>query len=129
MSENIAGNGKKSGQIFWRIIRLLVACYIITGVFLAVLAFVVYKMSPSENFVSGAILFAYVLSTFIGGMILGKMMGKRKYLWGIIFGILYFLVVFVVSIIMNPVVGETFRNTVTIFLLCVSGGMLGGMLG
>lgn len=129
MSENIAGNGKKSGQIFWRIIRLLVACYIITGVFLAVLAFVVYKISPSEQFVSGAILFSYVLSTFIGGMILGKMMGKRKYLWGIVFGLMYFAVVFAVSLTMNPVVGETFRNAVTVCMLCISGGMLGGMLG
>ena len=127
MGENVMGAGRMAGKMFWRIVKLLIVCYVITGIFLAILAFIVYKISPSEHFVSGAILFAYVMSTFIGGMILGKMMGKRKYMWGIVFGILYFVVVFAVSLVMNGVVGEPFRNALTICMLCMSGGMLGGM--
>lgn len=120
---------EKAVKIILTIVKLLLVCYVLTGGMLALLAFVMLKMSPPEQFVSGGILFAYVLSTFIGGMALGKKMGQKKYLWGIMFGVLYFAIIFAISLGMNGVVGEPIRSAVTVLMLCASGGMLGGMLG
>ncbi len=113
----------------WYIIKLLFAAYLVSGVILLVLALMLWKGNPSSGVISGGILFAYLISCFTGGMLLGKKMGKRKYLWGLAFGLLYFAIVFVVSLFMRNIVGEASGNVITVMLLCAAGGMLGGMLG
>lgn len=119
----------KLGNVVWTVVKLLLVCYVVTGLILAAIALIMLKSSPSSELVSGGIVFAYVISTFVGGLLFGKKMGSRKYLWGIMFGMLYFAIVYIISLFMNPIVGEPVKDTVTIFLLCSAGGMLGGMLG
>lgn len=109
-------------------VKLMIVCYVVTAVILGLVAFVMWKMNPPEAFVSGGILFAYVISSFTGGFVLGKRAGRRKYLWGILFGIIYFVVIFAVSGCISGFAGEFSENVMTVMLLCVSGGMLGGML-
>ena len=116
------------GVIFY-VIKLLLIGYVISGIILVVLALMMLKTNVSPGVISGGLLFAYILSCFIGGLLLGKKMGKRKYLWGVLFGLLYFVTLFVISLAMKNVTGEMSTETVTIMLLCASGGMLGGMLG
>lgn len=113
----------------WYIIRLLFVSYVISGIILLILALMLWKGNPSSGLISGGILFAYLISCFTGGMLLGKKMGKRKYLWGLVFGLLYFVIVFVISLFMRSIVGEASGNVITVMLLCAAGGMLGGMLG
>lgn len=120
---------KENGSLFWTIIKLLLVAYVITGVILAILALMLWKSSPSSAVVSGGILFAYVISCFVGGLLLGKKAGKRKYLWGILFGVIYFAVILVASLCLNGIVGEPVKNAVTVFALCCAGGMFGGMIG
>lgn len=120
---------KENGNLFWTLVKLLLAAYIITGIILAVLAFLLWKSSPPSELISGGILFAYVISCFAGGLLLGKRAGKRKYLWGILFGVIYFAVILVMSLCFNGIVGEPIKNAVTVFALCCAGGMFGGMLG
>ena len=116
------------GVIFY-VIKLLLIGYVISGIILVVLAFLMLKTNVSPGVVSGGLLFAYILSCFIGGLMLGKKMEKRKYLWGVLFGLLYFVTLFVISLAMKNVTGEMSTETITIMLLCASGGMLGGMVG
>lgn len=118
---------KRQSGMFFGLIKQLIICYIITGIILLVLAFIVYKMSPPEQFVSGGIIFSYVMSSFIGGIMAGKKAGSRKYIWGIIFGMLFFALILLVSYIIEGYTGRFPENALTVFLLCVSGGMLGGM--
>ncbi len=116
------------GVIFY-VIKLLLIGYVISGIILVILAFLMLKTDVSPGVISGGLLFSYILSCFIGGLLLGKKMEKRKYLWGVLFGILYFGTLFVISLAMKNVTGEFNTGMVTIMLLCASGGMLGGMLG
>ncbi|MBE5929001.1 MAG: TIGR04086 family membrane protein [Lachnospiraceae bacterium] len=116
------------GVIFY-VIKLLLIGYVISGIILVVLALMMLKTNVSPGVISGGLLFAYILSCFIGGLLLGKKMEKRKYLWGVLFGLLYFATLFVISLAMKNVTGEMSTETVTIMLLCASGGMLGGMVG
>ena len=120
---------KENVRYVWLFVKLLLLCYLITGIILSVLAYIMWKQNPSNELVSGGIIFAYVISTFVGGLIIGKKTGKRKFLWGFVFGLVYFAIVFIISLGLNGIVGEPFKNVMTVFALCAAGGMLGGMLG
>ena len=80
-----------------------------------------------EGVLRGGIIFSYVFSCFLGGMVVsGKQEGK-KYLWGLLAGILYYVILVAVSMILNR---EAFTRIPGVFpalFLCAFGGMLGGM--
>ncbi len=120
---------KEKGSLFWTMIKLLIVAYVVTGVILMALALMLWKGNPPTELISGGILFAYVISCFTGGFVIGKKMGRMKYLWGLLFGAVYFVIIFALSMCLNGFAGEGISNAVTVFLLCISGGMLGGMLG
>lgn len=110
------------------IIKALLASYVVSGIILLLLAFVMYKLEPPSMFVDVGIIFAYIFSAFVGGMIMGKCAQEKRYLWGILMGVLFFLVIFLLSFVMNKAVFGQVGSTVTVFLMCSLGGMLGGMV-
>lgn len=118
--------GKKSNLFI--IMKALLFSYLVTIVILLLLSFLVYKMDASVGVVRVGIVLSYLLSTFFGGIIIGKSMGQKKYLWGLGVGILYFLFILIVSIILkkNDFVGS--GSIISVFSMCGLGGMLGGML-
>ena len=120
---------KETSNLMWSIVKLLLVAYVISGVVLMVLALILWKANPSTELISGGILFAYVISCFFGGLLLGKKIGKKKYLWGLLFGFIYFAIILVVSLCFNGISGEPIKNAVTVMFLCIAGGMLGGMIG
>ena len=106
----------------------IVLAYILSAAALAVLAFMMYQWDVSDAVVRGGILFAYVLSCFISGMVVSRNHSQRRYLWGLLTGAIYFIILWVVSMIGNR---EAFTGLSGIFptlALCLSGGMLGGMM-
>ncbi len=118
----------KLGQkIIW-VLKSVLASYIVTGVLLLAITFLVYKFQIAEDFVDTGIVATYLLSTFIGGFIIGKLIGHRKFLWGILVGLLYVGLLYAISYAMwgKLSVGET-EDLVQI-ALCIGGGMFGGML-
>lgn len=106
-------------------LKLLIASYFITGVFLLLLALLLYKFHLSGSVVSAGIIVTYIASTFFTGFLAGKRMGHQKYLWGLLLGGAYFIVLAIVSLCAGAGVGHNFL--VTLFL-CLASGMLGGML-
>ena len=86
--EHAEGNKK----IVLKVLSTLLIMYILTGVALFVLAFLLYKMELTENIVTIGITAIYVVSGLLGGIIIGKRMKTRRFLWGIIMGAAYFLV-------------------------------------
>lgn len=101
---------------------------IISAVLLAVLSFVVLKISPSLSVVKTLILAIYGISTFCGGVIMGKVMETKKYLWGAIAGVLYFLLIIAIAFIVK---GNVEAGTVGImsgFVVAVVAGTIGGMI-
>lgn len=110
------------------LVKALFISYVITGVILFILACIMYKAEPPNMFISAGVVFSYIFSAFVGGMIVGKKTQERRFLWGIISGMLYFAIIFAISILMNKDIVSQIGSTITVFITCGFGGMLGGML-
>ena len=81
-----------------RMIKSLLAAYIITGALLLILALLLYKLQLSESAVNVGIIAVYVIACFLSGFLEGKMMKTRKFLWGGVSGLLYFVILAVISL-------------------------------
>lgn len=84
----------------WRMVRALIATYILSGILLAILSFALFKFRLPENQVNLAVCAVYILSCFFGGMIAGKTMRTKRFFWGLVLGTLYFL--FLLSHVPRP---------------------------
>ena len=119
----------RTGRIpFFTILKVLIAAYLITVIFLLVLAALMYKMERGERIVDGGIVATYILSCFLGGFLMGKIQKTRKFIWGMIIGCIYYAVLFIVALLMKQNNVPVFGNVVTSMVMCVASGMLGGML-
>lgn len=111
------------------LLKILLFSYILTGVLLAILSFLLYRLGLSEKIVSGAIIAIYVGATFFAGFMAGKKIQSRKFLWGLLEGCAYFGVLAVVSLLAGGEGAAVGQSFLTALVLCGAGGMLGGMLG
>lgn len=110
------------------LLKTLLFSYILTGIFLALLAFMLYKVGLTESVVSIVIIVIYVAATFFAGFVAGKKLKSRKFLWGLLMGSAYFLVLVGISMVLGEPAGQLGDSTATTLVLCSAGGMLGGML-
>ena len=111
-----------------RWIKSLLASYIVTGILLLVLTFFMYKFELNEKIVSAAIVGIYVVSTLIGGMIIGKLTKSKRYLWGMVLGIVYFVLLLLITLGVYRTLNGDSVSIVTSLILCAGGGMTGGMI-
>ena len=119
---------KKKGQTIMWMLKSLLASYIMTGILLLGLTFLVYKFELDEQLVVGCIVVIYVMATFVGGLIIGKLTRHRRFIWGLSLGALYFFLLFVISYGVYREFSTNGLNVLTTAALCIGGGMLGGML-
>nr|WP_295279490.1 TIGR04086 family membrane protein [uncultured Blautia sp.] len=110
------------------ILKSLLFSYTVTGVFLLLLAFLLFQFDLGEKPVSAGIIAVYILSCLLGGFMAGKILRKNKYLWGVLVGTFYYLLLITVSFAVKGKWDMSFLHAVTTFLLCLGGGSLGGML-
>lgn len=110
------------------IVRALIVAYVVTGVLLFVLAFLMYKLGISEQAVNFGVTFIYILATGVAGIFVGKSMKQRKFLWGCLVGLLYVCIIFLTSIAITGGIAMILGDGFSTLLLCMGGGMLGGML-
>ena len=114
-------------KIMW-ILKSILASYIMTAILLWILTFFVYKFQIDERIVSAGIVGIYVLSTLIGGLIIGKIAQTRRFIWGISLGIFYFLLLLLITLGIYHEIDADVGNIITTFILCIGGGMIGGMI-
>ena len=114
-------------KVMW-VLKSLLASYIVTGLLLLALTFFVYRFEVDEQTVIAVIVAIYVVSTFVGGFILGKLTEVRKFIWGITLGSIYFILLFLISYGVYREFSTNGLNALTTALLCIGGGMLGGMI-
>ena len=62
------------------VMAILVTMYIVTGVLLLLLAFLMYRVDLSEPVVNGALIAIYIIAGFFGGFLIGKKAGAKKVL-------------------------------------------------
>ncbi len=122
--EKTMGKGTQVIQI----LKALLASYVVTGMLLLVLTLLLYKFDWDEQMVTAGIIAIYIVSTFVGGFIMGKLKKARKFVWGLLTGLLYFVLLFLISFCVYRNFDGNGTNLLTTLLLCVGGGMLGGML-
>ena len=111
-----------------RILKALLCAYIVTGIMLLILTILLYKAGLSEENVNAGIILTYVISTFAGGFVMGKLTGTKKFLWGLLLGVLYFVLLLLISLGVYHTLQAEITNLLTTFLLCAGGGMLGGIV-
>lgn len=110
------------------VIKTLIATYVISSIILLIIAALMYKCDIGDNVVNILVIISYIISTFIGGVIIGKVEKENKYLWGGIVGISYFVVLVVISLIVNGNISESASSVISTMLYCTAGGMIGGMI-
>ncbi|WP_373215653.1 TIGR04086 family membrane protein [Ruminococcus sp. 5_1_39BFAA] len=110
------------------VLKSLLFAYGITGLFLLLLAFLLFQFDLGEGPVAAGIIAVYVLSCLLGGFMAGKILRKDKYLWGILVGLFYYLLLVTVSFAVQGKWDMTVSHAVTTFFMCLGGGALGGML-
>ena len=110
-----------------RIVKALLVSYLLTGGLLLLLAGLLYRFRLDEGKIQIGIILIYIFSCYAGGFLSGKMMKSRKFLWGVLLGLLYFLIMTLVSLAVNRGLQDGTTSYFTTFLLCMGGGMLGGM--
>ena len=110
------------------ILKALLCAYVVTGILLLVLTLLLYKAGLSEENVNAGFIIVYVISTFSGGFVIGKLTGMRKFLWGLLLGVIYFVLLLLISLGIYHSFQADLMNLATTFLLCAGGGMLGGMI-
>ena len=120
--------GKTCQKAAIRMLKALLASYLITICLLLALALLLYKFHLSESAVNTGIIAVYLVSCICGGFLEGKMMKTQKFLWGGALGLLYFAVLTVVSLAAGHGFAGTSSHFVTSLILCAAGGTLGGMV-
>lgn len=115
-------------ESIFQVIKGVLAAFLLSAVILIILAFLMYRFDVAESVVRGGIIAAYVFSCFIGGMVISKGKKGRKYLWGILAGALYYAIILIISMIVNKRMFINIPGIVSTGVLCLLGGMLGGML-
>jgi putative membrane protein (TIGR04086 family) len=114
--------------MFIPLLAVLVGMYVLTGLLLLLLAFLMYQMEPGEAVVNGAITVIYVLVGFFGGFFLGRAAGRRKYLWGFLAGLCYVLVLFLVGFLLHRGLTDSWVSLASTLVLCAGSATAGGML-
>lgn len=109
------------------VFKVLLFEFIASVVLLLLVALIMYKAGLSQSTARILVLAVYVISTFLGGMVMGKAQKSKRLVWGFVAGALYFVVLILVSLVVNS--GFTAENNVILAAACsVLGGCLGGMM-
>ena len=112
----------------WQLIRTLIIAYLFTAVLLTTLTFLLYKFRLPESQITIGINAVYVLSCLLGGLLAGKAMKTRRFLWGLVTGLLYFVFLLLMSYIQNQAILSDLTHILTVFAMCTLSGMAGGMI-
>ena len=63
--------------IMW-MVKALLAAYVVTGILLIILALALYKFELNEGAVTAGVTAVYLISTFTGGLVVGKLAKVRR---------------------------------------------------
>ena len=110
------------------ILKSLLVMYLITGLLLLLLATLMFKLDFSVQIARIAIIAIYVVSGFIGGILMGKHMKTRKFIWGMLIGLSYFAILLLASLIVNGGIVEDMTQLLITLVLCAASSMIGGMV-
>lgn len=109
-------------------VRTIFITYILTAVFLLILALSLYNFHLGENQVNIGVNIIYIAACLIGGLLAGKAAKRKRFAWGLLTGIVYFVILVAVSFLINKGIGSSVKELLLIFSMCAGSGTIGGMI-
>lgn len=122
------GESREIKQKIAALLKALAVSLLLTTAMLFLMAFLLLHFDISQGKVTAGVIAAYALSGFFGGLIAGKCVGHKKYLWGLFAGVVYFVLLAAVSALAVPEAFGGVKFLLTSFLICSCSGTLGGMI-
>ncbi len=116
------------GKRIVNILKSVLVSYIVTGLLLLFITVLVYRFEIKEQWVNAGIMATYLLSPFAGGFCAGKLVKRRRFVWGILVGVLYVSFLYGISFGVYGREGVEEIYELLPIVLCIFGGMLGGMM-
>lgn len=111
-----------------RIGKVVLLEYVLTALLLLLVTVLLYRVGLSEKATLLCVRMIYVVVNLIGGLFIGKVVGSRKFLWGAVTGISYFVIISGVSFLIHKGFYMETQTAIIACLLCLAGGLVGGML-
>lgn len=103
--------------------------FIISALLLLILALLLYRLELSEAVVKVAVIVIYIITGLTGGILMGKKIRDKKFLWGFVAGTVYFGILLAVSLmIIKGGAGIEPVKMITTWVLCACAGTAGGMI-
>ena len=112
----------------WRLIRTLIIPFLVTLLLLTGLTFLLYKFRLGESQITVGIYAIYIVSCFLAGVLAGKAMKSRRFLWGLLTGLLYFIFLFGISALQEQGISTDWSRILLILGICAGSAMAGGMV-
>lgn len=123
-------NTEKKGMVgnLLSVLIVVIGMYLLSGVLLFLISAITYYGDLSGQIVEIGILVIYILVCLVGGFITGKIKKSKRYLWGMVSGVGYFFVLLLVSLAMNGFSVTDPVGLLTVFIICIASGTIGGMI-
>ena len=97
-------------------IKTIAVIYVITAIILLGL----YKFNLSEWQIKAGIIITYIISSAVGGFMIGSRQKNKRLLWGALTGFLYFMILALISFIVGNVDEINIYDMIKIALICVT---------
>lgn len=108
--------------------KILTAMYGVTAILLFLLSALVQRFRMDAGKISIGISAVYVISCFMGGFLAGKVTKQRKFLWGLLLGTTYLILMLCITLASKGTIAAKGSELAVSLLLCLGGGMAGGMI-
>ncbi len=108
--------------------KILLVEMVLSAILIFAAAFIVLKMTPTDQTITYFIIGIYALSSFAGGFTAGKAMGKQKFLWGFLAGALYVLLIVIIAFAVKGNITSGSIGLVKMIVPSLIGGTFGGMI-
>lgn len=109
-----------------KMVKSLIAGYVITLLMLGLLTYFMRKFILDEKAVDNIIFGIYVAGSFTGAMLSAWMIKRRRVAAGIIYGAVYITVLLVIATIMKKQAPDSSNNIAMSVAACVAAGAFGG---
>ena len=98
--------------------KALLAAYVVTGILLIILALALYKFELNEGAVTAGVTAVYLISTFTGGLVVGKLAKSQAVPVRIVLGILYFALLCLSQSELSHISWKQYRDIGDICVVC-----------
>ena len=113
-------------DIAQKMMKALIAGYVLTLVMLLILTYVIKKFTLDEKTVDSIIGAVYLVGSFLGGMFAAWLAGRRRLVAGMFYGGLYMVILIIISsVMMKAPVYDTSSMVVKVLTGMVSGAIGG----